>query len=65
MLFRSLFNATESNIAPATSLTIGSQPITATAESIAVNQPAWRYAVLGLLAFLLLEWVIYNKRVFV
>ena len=60
-----LFNATESRVAPAPKLTIGIERVQARAGTIEVNEPAWPYFLVAILALLLLEWVVYNKRVFV
>ena len=60
-----LFNPEESNVAPAASLEIGSVTVTARAQRIEVNQPAWSYFLIALLVFLVIEWIIYNFRVFV
>lgn len=60
-----LFDANESAVAPAEELSLGAQRVAAQSDSVEVNQPAWRYLLLGLLAILLLEWIIYNRRIFV
>lgn len=60
-----LFNAVESNVAPAPKLTLGGSAIDAKAGSIEVNEAAWPYVLLALLVLLLLEWIVYNRRVFV
>ncbi|MEE9295439.1 MAG: BatA and WFA domain-containing protein [Phycisphaerae bacterium] len=60
-----LFNANESRVAPRDTLVIGSLPVASTEGMNLVNTPLWPWLVLGLLAVLLFEWVVYNKRVFV
>ena len=60
-----LFNPTESNVRPAAALTLGAGEVSAQAASVEVNQPAWRYLLVALLVVLLLEWIVYNRRVFV
>ncbi|RJP36150.1 MAG: VWA domain-containing protein [Phycisphaerales bacterium] len=60
-----LFSEIESHVAPQRSMTIGQSPKTAQATSMEVNDPAWPWFLLGLLAFLLIEWVVYNRRVLV
>jgi len=60
-----LFNPTESNVAPAAKVTIGADGGTPQIAGIKVSKPAWPYVLLALLALLILEWVIYNQRVFV
>jgi len=60
-----LFNAVESNIAPVKSLIVGAEGAKPQAASVEVNKPAWKYFLLALLGLLLLEWVVYNRRVMV
>lgn len=60
-----LFNPTESRIEPAPTLTLGGGRVTTEAASIQVNEPAWPYVLIALLVVLVLEWIVYNKRVFV
>lgn len=60
-----LFNEIESDISPAPSVTIGAGRLSASASEVVVNRPAWRYLLLGLLLLILLEWVVYNRRIFV
>lgn len=60
-----LFNISESDVKPSSSLTLGAQLMETQAGSIVVNQPAWPYFMIALLVLLILEWVIYNLRVFV
>lgn len=60
-----LFNPTESNVAPAATVTIGADGGTPQMAGIKVSKPAWPFFLLALLALLILEWIIYNQRVFV
>ena len=60
-----LFNAVESRVEPASTLTIGADAIEAQAATVQVNQPAWKYFLMAMLALLVLEWIVYNQRVFV
>ena len=60
-----LFNAVESNIAPVRTLTVGADGAKPQTASVEVNKPAWKYFLLALLGLLLLEWVVYNRRVMV
>jgi hypothetical protein len=60
-----LFNTTESNVAPAPTVTIGADGGKPQVAGIQVSKPAWPYVLLVLLALLILEWIIYNQRVFV
>jgi hypothetical protein len=59
-----LLDSDESNLSPRESIQIGQQTV-ATGETRKQSRELWKWAVgLGLL-FLLLEWYIYNKRVYV
>ena len=60
-----LFNEVESHVRPAETLALGAATLSTQAASIQVNRPAWPYFLFGLLVLLLLEWVIYNYRIFV
>lgn len=60
-----LFNPTESNVAPVTTVTIGADGGKPQMAGVQVSKPAWPYLLLALLALLILEWIIYNQRVFV
>ena len=60
-----LFNPVESRVAPATSLTFGASAVEAKAGEVEINKPAWRYLLGAILVLLLLEWIVYNRRVFV
>ncbi|UCE58474.1 MAG: VWA domain-containing protein [Phycisphaerales bacterium] len=60
-----LFDSTESQVAPTSTLTLGTQQIQAKTGTLNVNQPAWRHFVIAMLVLLLIEWIVYNRRVFV
>jgi len=60
-----LFDPVESRVAPASTLVLGASKIEAKAGRMQVNQPAWRYLLLTMLVLLLVEWIVYNHRVFV
>ncbi|MBI1826258.1 MAG: VWA domain-containing protein [Planctomycetes bacterium] len=60
-----MFNRTESDVAPATLLNIGTEKVGMAGAAVPVNRPAWKYFLLGVLILLLLEWIVYNRRVFV
>ena len=60
-----LFNEVESHVEPTSALALGAANLPAKAASIQVTKPAWPYFLIALLVLLLLEWVIYNQRVFV
>ena len=60
-----LFDVVESDVAPAQTIAIGSKTVAAQASSLEVNKPAWPWFLLAVLAFLVIEWIVYNKRVFI
>ena len=60
-----LFDAVESHVEPSTKLTISAAEVEARAGEVEVNEPAWPYLLLAMLALLTLEWIVYNRRVFV
>lgn len=60
-----LFNQVESLIAPAAVVVLGAESFNAGVETIEVAKPAWSYFLLAILVLLLLEWFVYNRRVFV
>lgn len=60
-----LFNAEESQVAPAPALALGTDMVATKRANVEVNEPAWPYLVGGMLVLLLLEWIVYNRRVFV
>ncbi len=60
-----LFSATESNVAPNEQFALGAEAVAGTKGVQKVQTPLWPYVLLAALAIVLLEWIIYNKRVFV
>ena len=62
-----LFDTLESNIAPAKdeSIQIGHVKVEGHAGYQPVRQETWKWLVLAGLVVLLLEWYIYNRRVYV
>ena len=60
-----LFDAVESRVAPARSVTLGARRLEAQSGSVEVNRPAWPWLLGAILAVLILEWTVYNKRVFI
>ncbi|MCH9002897.1 MAG: hypothetical protein IIC02_10020 [Planctomycetes bacterium] len=60
-----LFSEVESHVRPTSALVLGAATLPAKAALIQVNKPAWPYFLIALLVLLLLEWVIYNHRIFV
>jgi hypothetical protein len=59
-----MLDADESNIEPRSTVYIGPDAVMAGRER---SQPreTWKWLVLAALTFLLLEWYVYNKRVYV
>jgi hypothetical protein len=60
-----LFNDTESDVSPTRTVTLGADRVEARTGTVEVNEPAWMYFLLALLVLLLVEWIVYNRRVFV
>jgi hypothetical protein len=60
-----LFAAEESRVQPASRLTVGTTSVAVAEGAQLVNEPLWPHLLLAALVILLVEWVIYNKRVFV
>lgn len=60
-----LFDAVESCVEPTQGLVLGAESVGAQAERVEVNKPAWPYVLMALLGVLLVEWIVYNQRVFV
>lgn len=60
-----LFNAVESNIAPPPALVLGAEAQKPQLAEIQATKPGWPYFLLAILVLLLLEWIVYNRRVFV
>jgi hypothetical protein len=59
-----LLDADESNVLPREAIQIGNETVTA-GETRTQSRELWKWAVLAGLLFLLLEWYIYNKRIYV
>lgn len=60
-----LFHAGESEVQPADTVYIGTTQVAGSGQVRSVNRPFWPWLMIIALGVLLLEWVIYNKRVFV
>ncbi len=60
-----LLDVNESRVNPKTTFEIGSSPIATTTGENLVDEPLWPWLVLGLLVICLIEWIVYNRRVFV
>jgi hypothetical protein len=57
-----LLNATESNIRPNAGFSVGTEAIAAGTSIRRENRPLWPWLMLAAMAVLLVEWVIYNRR---
>jgi hypothetical protein len=60
-----LFDAQESNIEPRTDLQVGDQKLGTDQEPIRRRQELWPWFVLAALVILMIEWVAYNRRIYV
>jgi hypothetical protein len=58
-------DATESNARPDDSLRIGVETIAGVTGTAKMNEPLWPYLAAAALAFVLVEWWVYNKRVMI
>ncbi len=61
----SLCADSESEIAPRRTLVLGSAPVSGSSSAQNVMEPVWTWLLAAVLAVLALEWIVYNKRVFV
>lgn len=59
-----LFSSRESDVRAAGSIDLGAKAVAAETSTIKSRQEAWRWLIIGGLALLILEWAIYNRRVF-
>ncbi|HEX7449039.1 MAG TPA: BatA and WFA domain-containing protein [Pirellulales bacterium] len=60
-----LFNSLESDLRPRTELTVGDTGVAGKSEREPARFDAWKLILLAALVVLLLEWYIYNRRVYV
>jgi hypothetical protein len=60
-----LLDADESDIAPVSQLEIGADAIASSEGVQRMNRPIWPWLLAAGLAILMLEWIVYNRRVFV
>jgi hypothetical protein len=60
-----LFNPMESHVRPAYKLAIGASEIRGQGGEVPANVPAWPALLMAIFLLLLLEWAVYNRRVFV
>ncbi|MBI3098200.1 MAG: BatA domain-containing protein [Planctomycetes bacterium] len=58
-----LLNAEESNIVPRENVKFGSEAVVTSAAVALTNQELWRWFAIGAFAVLLLEWIVYHRRV--
>jgi len=57
-----LLNETESDIRPVPQLAVGTSPVQARSEQLSILKEVWPWFVWGALAFLLVEWLVYTRR---
>ena len=60
-----LLDAMESNLAVREKLEIGFEEIEGTVKTVAETKQYWTWVALAALCILMLEWLIYNRRVFI
>jgi hypothetical protein len=60
-----LFSSRESNLAVADSVRMGFEKVAASGSSIQARKEIWRWILLVGLALLFLEWIVFNRRVFI
>lgn len=58
-----LFNPIESNVAPGPGLKLGGGAFEVKESKERISQPAWPYFLLTMLGVVMLEWLVYNRRV--
>ncbi|MCU0713582.1 MAG: hypothetical protein MUC43_16095, partial [Pirellula sp.] len=59
-----LFSSRESDVRAAGSIEMGAKAVAAETSTIRSRQETWRWLIIGGLALLILEWGIFNRRVF-
>jgi len=57
-----LLSETESDLRPVERLAVGTSPVQAQSESLTIRKEVWPWFVWGALAFLLIEWLVYTRR---
>ncbi len=60
-----LFDPIESHVAPTSHLTLSAESVVARTGEVQINHPAWPYLLLFMLVLIIIEWIVYNQRVFV
>ncbi len=59
-----LTDTLESDLRPASQLAVGSVPVAAAGSATLVRQEVWRWFIWAALALLMIEWVIYTRRMY-
>ena len=59
-----LFSTRESNLATEATVKMGYEKVTASGTTVQARQETWRWILLIGLAMLVLEWIVFNRRVF-
>jgi hypothetical protein len=65
MFCSNLFSPFESNLAIGTEIQTSAEKIKATDITIRARQETWRWLLMIGLVLLMIEWVVFNKRVFI
>lgn len=60
-----LFSSRESDLAVADSIKMGFESVQASGTSIQARKETWRWILLVALALLVIEWIVFNRRVFI
>ncbi len=60
-----LFSARESDLAVADSIKMGYEKVTATSSTIQARKETWRWILLLGLGLLVIEWIVFNRRIFI
>lgn len=60
-----LFSNRESNLKVGLELQTGAESITATSNTLRARQELWRWLLLLALGLLMLEWIVFNRRIFI
>ena len=60
-----LFSSRESNLAVADSISMGFEKVAASSVTVQARQEVWRWILLLGLALLVVEWIVFNRRVYI
>ncbi|MFM8399998.1 MAG: hypothetical protein ACKOAH_19395, partial [Pirellula sp.] len=60
-----LFSNRESNLKVGLELQTGAESIAATSNTLRARQELWRWLLLLALGLLMLEWIVFNRRIFI